>query len=189
MGHHAAPFRNWNFVNQQILLILNLSGSKCFQENLVYKAQITNKSSKSSQSFSPGRMTEIHPHSQDEGPMDIGHKMSMVLDKRKSNFRSLQVLWFHICFIVTLCYKMRQFLKKRQDFITKCHSYYKIRRLLQNVSVHPTHLSSSGIYKVKFREHVSVAAIRKQQFRNLPIHTTVLIAILNPSAFVASTQF
>ena len=78
-------------------------------------------------------------------------------------------------------------LTKRDNFITKCDSYYKIRRLLQNVSVHPTHPSFSGIYKLKFREYIAIAAVRRWKFRNLPIHTTVLIAILNPSVRFAST--
>ena len=31
------------------------------------------------------RLAVIHAYSKDKGPMDIGHKMSMVLDTRKSN--------------------------------------------------------------------------------------------------------
>lgn len=34
--------------------------------------------------------TEIHPHSKDEGPVDIGHKITMELDTKESNFWSQQ---------------------------------------------------------------------------------------------------
>ena len=101
------------------------------------------------QEFCLWRVTKIHPHSKDEGPRDIKHKMSTVLDKRKSSFGSQQLLWFHTWFIVTLCYKMRQLFchtmrqkfitKSVSFFITKCDSsyktrqfYHKMRQLLQN---------------------------------------------------------
>ena len=89
------------------------------------------------------------------GLRDIQHNMSMVLDTR-----------FHIWFIMTVYYKMRQILlqnaiaillhkcdrsllqnapgfllqnaaviAKCDDFITKCNSNYKIRRLLQTALV------------------------------------------------------
>ena len=80
----------------------------------------------------------------------------MVLDTRKSNFVNQQWLQFHIWFIMTLYYKMRQILLQNETivllqnvsdcfpqnatvFITNSDSYYKMRqiyyerqRLLQN---------------------------------------------------------
>ena len=44
----------------------------------------------------------------------------------KSYFKMRQVFY----------YKMWQFITKCVDFITECDSYYKMRSLLQNVSVH-----------------------------------------------------
>ena len=77
-----------NFVKSQVLLVLNLSVSKYFQESLVNRAQIQKKNSTLFRSFCPGKATEIHAHSKDEGPRDIGHKISMVLDTKKSNLGS-----------------------------------------------------------------------------------------------------
>ena len=53
--------------------------------------------------------------------MDMGHKMSMVLDKRKSNFGWLR---FHIKFIMALNCKMRQILQMQLLF------YYKMQQKL-----------------------------------------------------------
>ena len=83
-----------------------------------------------------GRGPVVSPPSDGEGLRDIQHSMRMVLDTR-----------FHIWFIVTLYYKMRQILlenattillenatevyyKMRQTF------YYKMRQLLQTATVH-----------------------------------------------------
>ena len=89
----------------------------------------------------------------------------MVLDTRKSHFVNQQWLQFHIWFIMTLYYKMRQILLQNETiillqnvsdcfpqnatvllqiatFITKCvkfttkgNGYCKMRCLLQNASV------------------------------------------------------
>ena len=67
-----------------------------------------------------------------KGQRDIGYSMDMVLNTAKSNFRSLERLWVHIWLIKTLYYKMWQkYITKYIRFITKCDSFYKIRRLLQ----------------------------------------------------------
>ena len=87
--------------------------------------------------------------------------MSLLLDTGKFNFASQQSLQFQIWFIMTLYYKMGQILSNAtaillqnvtklvtkcvRFFITKCYSYYKLWRLLQNVSVHPPpYFSRSG---------------------------------------------
>ena len=51
-----------------------------FVKNLVNRDHVLHENS--------GRATEIHSHSKDGRPRDIGHKMSMVVDTRKSNFGS-----------------------------------------------------------------------------------------------------
>ena len=79
--------------------------------------------------------------------------MNMVLDTKKSSFWNQQWLRFHIWFIMTLYYQIRQTLLqnvtaillqnstkvyyKCNSFVTKCDSYYKIQRLLQNGLVQP----------------------------------------------------
>ena len=78
--------------------------------------------------------------------MVIVFKMSMVLDIRKCNLRSQQCLCFHVWFILTVYYKMRQilqngiaillrnatkvysecvsfFIAKYDSFITKCDDF------------------------------------------------------------------
>ena len=55
-------------------------------------------------------MTVIHPLSRKEGLRKIGYSMTMVLDTKKTIFRSQEWLWFHIWFIMTFYYKMRQML-------------------------------------------------------------------------------
>ena len=78
---------------------------------------------------------------------NIGHDMSMVLNTKKSIFRSQQSLQFHFGFILILYYKMRQILlQKASGFllqnVTKvyytllCQFCYKMQQLLQIVSVH-----------------------------------------------------
>ena len=67
----------------------------------------------------------------------------MVLDTRKSNFVNQQWLQFHIWFIMTLYYKMRQILLQNETIILLQFQivfhkmqqfYYKLRQLLQNAS-------------------------------------------------------
>ena len=55
-------------------------------------------------------MTVIHPPSRKEGLKKIGHSMNMVLDTKKTIFTRQEWLWFHIWFIMTFYYKMRQIL-------------------------------------------------------------------------------
>ena len=137
--------------------------------------QISNENIQQFQNFYPWIATEIHPHSKIEVPSDIRHKMSIVLDTRKSNFGSQQWLRFHIWFIMTLCCKMRHkirqlfYSKIRQKFITKCVSffitkcdsfntkfdsynkmrqfYYKMQQLLQNATFVTKCVSTYPIYK------------------------------------------
>ena len=69
------------------------------------------------------RQNCTHSPSKEERPRGIGNNMSMVLDTRKSNFMSQQWLQFHIWFIMTLYYKMRQnasILLQNASFITEC---------------------------------------------------------------------
>ena len=88
-----------------------------------------------------------------EGLKNSGHSMGMLLDTKKFNFESQQWLRFHIWFIMTLYYKMRQLLlqnttaiisqnvtivcqKMRQVFYYKIPQfYYKMRHLLQNTLI------------------------------------------------------
>ena len=95
---------------------------------------------------SMGRMTEMHQYSKDDGTINTGHKISMVLDTRKSNFGSQYWLRFHIQFIVTLDYKMQQILLQNATAIllqnaTKVYYkirqifYYKMPQLLQNATI------------------------------------------------------
>ena len=100
--------------------------------------------------------TVIHPPSKKKWLRDIGYSMTTALDTRISNFGSQEWLWFYIWFAMTLItkcdryyykmrqlfyYKMRQkfiatcvrtFFTKYDSFVTKCDSYYKMWRLLQN---------------------------------------------------------
>ena len=69
--------------------------------------QVSRKNSKPFGSFQSEKRTEIDSSSKDKVLWDIDYKMSMVLDTRKSSFGS-QLLWFHIWFIMTLYYKIRQ---------------------------------------------------------------------------------
>ena len=108
-----------NFVKPQMLLVVNLNVSKCFQEPLVTRAQFQLELSNRCKSCCPRRATEINPRSKDGGLMDMGHKMSMVLDKRKSNFGWLR---FHVKFIMALNCKMRQILQMQLLF------YYKMQQ-------------------------------------------------------------
>ena len=62
--------------------------------------------------------------------------MSMVLNTRRSSFRSQQSLWFHICFIMALYYRhyyrMRQTLLQNATAILLQNAtkvYYKMRQL------------------------------------------------------------
>ena len=83
------------------------------------------------------RGSVVRPPSNGKELRDIQHSMSMIPDT-----------WFFISFIMKVCYKMRQLIyyKMRQkfvtkcvrffitncdSFITKCDSYYNMRRLLQ----------------------------------------------------------
>ena len=87
----------------------------------------------------------MHSPSKDVGPKDIENNMNMAPDTRKSNFVNQEWLRFHIWFIMTLYYKMRQILiqnatkvhyKMRQLLYYKMqHFYYKLRQLLQNTSI------------------------------------------------------
>ena len=45
--------------------------------------------------------------------------MSIVLDTKKSNFGGQQWLWFRICFIMTLYYKMRQILQNTKTILLR----------------------------------------------------------------------
>ena len=75
------------------------------------------------------RGSVVRPPSNDEGLKDIQHSMSMVLD----------TMGFHILFIMTVYYKMRQlfYYKMRQKFITKCVRFFitKLRQLLKNAMI------------------------------------------------------
>ena len=104
MGHQRAPFRKRNFSKPQILLILNLSVSKYFQEYIVTKSQISNKNSEPFQSFHLERRIEIYRPSKDEG-----------INTRKSSFSV----------VVVFLYLVRQlfYYKKRQKFITECVNF------------------------------------------------------------------
>ena len=83
------------------------------------------------------------PSVKDERLRDIGHKMSMIPVKRKSNFGSHWWLWFHISSIMALCHKKRQILLQNASafllqyatvllqnavVFTKWDVYYKMRR-------------------------------------------------------------
>ena len=76
------------------------------------------------------RATKIHLHSKDKGRRDNVHKISTVLNTRRSNFGIQQWLRSHIWFVRILYYKMRQkFITKWVSFfITKCNSYHKMQR-------------------------------------------------------------
>ena len=61
--------------------------------------------------------------------MVIVFKMSMVLDIRKCNLRSQQCLWFHVWFILTVYYKMRQILQNGTAILLRnaAKVYYRMR--------------------------------------------------------------
>ena len=98
----------------------------------------------------------FHPTSREEELKNNEHSMSMAVDTKASNFRNEQCLRVHVWFIVTIYYKMRQLfflqnisgvLLQNTTVITKCinfisrwESYYKMRRILQNASVHKVYL-------------------------------------------------
>ena len=80
------------------------------------------------------------------GARNIGHRMSIALEKKKSNFGNQQCLRFHIWFIMILYYKMRQTLLQNatasllQNVTTVHYKMYQLlcynmRHLLQNVSI------------------------------------------------------
>lgn len=50
----------------------------------------------------------IYPYSKEEGQRELGDKMRMELDTRKSNLGSQKWLRFHTWFIMTFLLKMRQ---------------------------------------------------------------------------------
>ena len=68
--------------------------------------------------------------------MGIAHKMSMV--HKEIYFWESIVIEVSYLVHMTLYYKMRQILLQNAlgFFITKCDSYYKMRPLIQNASVH-----------------------------------------------------
>ena len=93
--------------------------------------------------FLAWEINKIHPNSKEEVSRDIGHKMSMVRNTRKSNFGSQHWLRIYVSFIMTLYYKMRQILlqnvrcillqnttviTKCDYFITKWDVYYRMCR-------------------------------------------------------------
>ena len=80
--------------------------------------------------FYSGVVTEMRFPSKDVGSRNIGTNMSMILDTRKSRFVTQQ-LQFHIWFI---CYRMRQILLQNVT-ANAAKVYYKLRQLLQNVSI------------------------------------------------------
>ena len=105
---------------------------KCFEVSFVNRTQNLSKNSKPFWRIRFGRGSVVRPPSNGDGIRDIQHSMSMV-DTR-----------LHVWFIMTVYYKMRQkfitkcvrfFDTKCDSFITKCDSYYKMRRLLQIVTV------------------------------------------------------
>ena len=58
--------------------------------------------------------------------------MNMVLDTKKCNSGSREWLWFHICFIMTLYYKMRQILLQNEKTILLGNGtrvYYKMHKI------------------------------------------------------------
>ena len=129
MHHHRSPRK---FCQIQILLALNSVSQNVFKE--VFRAF----------ELLLGRRTEQHHSSKDEGLRGSGHKVSMVLDRRKSNLGSqsqLQFLIDSLSHFIAKCgryyYKIRQkfitkcarfFISKCHSFIIKCNVYYKIRR-------------------------------------------------------------
>ena len=98
-----------------------------FYGSFAYRTQTSSKNSKPFWRLYLGRGSVEHPPSNGEGFRDIHHSISTMLDPE-----------FHIWFIMTLYYKMRQILLQNatvitncNDFITKCDSYYKMWLLLQ----------------------------------------------------------
>ena len=115
--------------------ILNLSLPKFFWGNILNKTKNSSKNSKPFWRMRFGRGSVVHPPSNGKGLRSIQNSMSMVLDTS-----------FHIWFIMTVYYEMRQlfYYKMRWNFITKCVRFfvtkcdsfiYKMRQLLQNATI------------------------------------------------------
>ena len=90
--------------------------------------------------------------SRDNGLRNIKHRMSMALDTKKSILEIHQWLWFHIWFITSFFYKMKQLIycKIRRKVIIKIRqvSCYKIRQyFLQN----PTFITKWYVYYIMCR--------------------------------------
>ena len=111
-----------------------LSLPKCFWGSFVNSTQNSSQNSNLFWRLCFGRRPVAHPPSNGEGLRDIQHSMSMVLDTR-----------FHIWFIMTLYYKMRQILLQNATAILLQNAtevyykmrqvfYYKMRQLLQNAT-------------------------------------------------------
>ena len=90
---------------------------------------------------------------------NIGHGMSIVLNTVKFIFGNHQCSWFHISFIVTLYYKIRQVLAQNAMILlqnsTKIYYkmrelfYYKMRQVLQNAMIllqNATVITKSDVY-------------------------------------------
>ena len=122
--------------------------------------QISGENSKPFWSMLSGRMTEMPPLSpplsKDEGLRDIGHIMSIGNLILGVNSVTVSYLIHYDSLLQNstevyckmrqdFYYKMRQFFLQNatiitnyNNFITKCDSYYKVRRLLQIATVHLT---------------------------------------------------
>ena len=84
---------------------------------------------------------------------DIENGMSIVPNAKKSVLGSPQLLRFHIWFLLTLYYKIRQILQNASGFllqnVTKvyykvCRFYYKLRQLLQTATFTTKCVGTSG---------------------------------------------
>ena len=91
----------------------------------------------------------------------------IILDIRKPNWRRQEWLWFHVLFIITLYYKIRQcynkmrelfYYKIRERIFTKCVSF-----LLQNATVLLQNLYKMLQYRVQL-----VHLVAKRNYITIP---------------------
>ena len=120
-------------------LDFKLEWAKIFLRELFNRGYISTVNSKQFRRFRLRRATKVHLPSKDEGPRDIGHSMSMLLDTRKSKFESQQCFFFHIWLTIILYSKKRQMLLQnaiKRYYKIRQVSYCKLWRLLQNSLVY-----------------------------------------------------